>query len=125
MQRLNRFARYWDLVANSGRFTRSLPLLLGESPFARFMAFSDWLYATTGKTHELALERLMDWVVHWCSTEGAVPKAQIEAAITQDYQATGAKGKLAFMKRGLSVAGQPNAGSRTLPPRQQRHLENA
>jgi hypothetical protein len=89
------------------------------------MAFSDWLYGTTGKTHEFALERLMDWVVHWCSTQGAVPQAQIEAAIAQDYQATGAKGKLAFMKRGLSVTGKPNVASSVLPPRQQRHLENA
>jgi len=36
MQRLVRFARYWDLVANSGRFPQALPLLLGDSPFATF-----------------------------------------------------------------------------------------
>ncbi|HSQ04504.1 MAG TPA: DUF4080 domain-containing protein, partial [Burkholderiales bacterium] len=29
MQRLARFARYWDLVGNSGRFTHTLALLLG------------------------------------------------------------------------------------------------
>jgi hypothetical protein len=126
MQRLNRFARYWDLVANSGRFTRSAPLLLGQTPFERFMAFSDWVYETTGKTHEFALERLMDFVVEWCSTHGNVPTAQIERAIAVDYEATGARGKLAFMKRGLSVSGKtmPQAHA-SLPPRQQRHLEKA
>ena len=41
MQRLVRFARYWDLVANSGRFANTLPVLLGESPFSNFMAFAD------------------------------------------------------------------------------------
>ena len=45
MQRLVRFARYWDLVANSGRFAHTLPLILGDAPFAHFMALSDWLYA--------------------------------------------------------------------------------
>jgi radical SAM superfamily enzyme YgiQ (UPF0313 family) len=30
MQRLVRFARYWDLVANSGRFGNTLPVLLGD-----------------------------------------------------------------------------------------------
>jgi len=62
MQRLVRFARYWDLVANSGRFPQALPLLLGDSPFAHFLAFSDWLYATTRKTHQIALDRLFDQV---------------------------------------------------------------
>src|SRR5690606_38019049 len=59
MQRLVRFARYWDLVANSGRYPRSLPRLLGDSPFARFLAWSDWLYASTGQTHALAHERMV------------------------------------------------------------------
>jgi radical SAM superfamily enzyme len=27
LQRIRRFARFWDLLANSGRFTRTLPLL--------------------------------------------------------------------------------------------------
>ena len=50
-----------DLVANSGRFGRTLPLLLREcSAFAGFMAFADWLYARTGQTHLIALDRLFD-----------------------------------------------------------------
>ncbi len=59
MQRIRRFARYWDLIANSGRFPRALPLLLGHAPFERFMALSDWLYATTRRTHALPLEELL------------------------------------------------------------------
>ncbi|MCC6580177.1 MAG: B12-binding domain-containing radical SAM protein [Phycisphaeraceae bacterium] len=59
MQRLRRFARYWDLIANSGRFHRTLPRLWDEgSPFARFMDLSDWLYAASGRTHAIALPRL-------------------------------------------------------------------
>lgn len=30
LQRVSRFARYWDLIANSGRFRETLPLLLNE-----------------------------------------------------------------------------------------------
>ncbi|MEN9784406.1 MAG: hypothetical protein RJA24_1749 [Pseudomonadota bacterium] len=58
VQRIVRFARYWDLVGNSGRFHRALPLLLADSPFARFMQFTDWLYGRTAKTHVFALEKL-------------------------------------------------------------------
>src|SRR5262249_14372856 len=41
MQRLRRFARYWDLVANSGNFVDSAPLIWEGAPaFESFLAFS-------------------------------------------------------------------------------------
>ena len=47
MCRLKRFARYWDLLGNSGRLVRSLPVLLAHgSPFWRFLDLSDWLWRT-------------------------------------------------------------------------------
>ena len=70
MQRLVRFARYWDLIANSGRFSNTLKLILGDSPFARFMALSDWIYATTGATHKIALDRLAKLVTSWLQEQG-------------------------------------------------------
>lgn len=54
MQRLRRFARYWDLVANSGRF-RGIERLFR---FDAFWNFSDWLYRRVGRTHDLAPDRL-------------------------------------------------------------------
>src|SRR5262249_37003895 len=46
MQRLRRFARYWDLVANSGNFLETTPLLWEHGlPFESFLRFSDWLHA--------------------------------------------------------------------------------
>ncbi|MFZ3139968.1 DUF4080 domain-containing protein [Polaromonas sp.] len=66
MQRIQRFARYWEMVANSGRFAAALRLLLCDetdsagSAFNHFLAFSDWLWCTTAKTHEFALEKLLD-----------------------------------------------------------------
>jgi len=59
MQRLRRFARYWDLVANSGVFPETAALICaGPSPFNNFLAFSDWLYARTGQTHSISRARL-------------------------------------------------------------------
>lgn len=58
LQRLQRFSRYWDLVANSGRFAQALPQLLGASPFENFMTFSDWLHQEVGATHGIAQARL-------------------------------------------------------------------
>lgn len=70
MQRLVRFGRYWDLVANSGRFARTLPLILRDAPFANFMALSDWLYQVTDATHRIALDRLAGLVTRWLVGQG-------------------------------------------------------
>ena len=84
MQRLVRFARYWDLVANSGRFAHTLGTMLGKTPFANFMAFSDWLYTQLDATHRIALDRLAKLVVQWLQTRG-LGRAEAEALVAQDY----------------------------------------
>ncbi|MCB5197581.1 B12-binding domain-containing radical SAM protein [Deefgea salmonis] len=84
MQRLVRFARYWDLVANSGRFANTLPVLLGDAPFANFMAFADWLYASTDATHRIALDRLAKMVALWLQTQGMSAVAA-SALLESDY----------------------------------------
>ncbi|MEN3353167.1 MAG: hypothetical protein V7640_1325 [Betaproteobacteria bacterium] len=121
MQRIGRFARYWEMVANSGRFARSLPLLLDEAAFARFMRFADWLYAATGKTHEIALERLFEHVQRFLVEELAIGRELASGTLVHDYETSGARGRLSFM---------PGTGSRTArvgrqtlaPLRQVRHL---
>jgi Protein of unknown function (DUF4080) len=107
VQRLTRFARYWEMVGNSGRFRATLALLLGSAPFERFMHFSDWLFETTRKTHAIALERLFDLLYVFLSEQAPVDRAQVIEALLSDYAATGAKGKLAFMTRGTSIASTP------------------
>jgi radical SAM superfamily enzyme YgiQ (UPF0313 family) len=98
MQRLVRFARYWDLVANSGRFPLSMALLLGNSPFARFLVFSDWLYAETRQTHQIALDRLFDLLYTGLTETLAVAPAEAHAALASDYVQSGARGAPAFLK---------------------------
>ncbi len=118
MQRIIRFARYWDLVGNSGRFSRTLPLLLSDAPFARFMQFGDWLYARTGKTHEFALEKLCGFLHDFLVDNGS-PVAATVAAVKGDYEASGAKGRLPFMREGVRPAPR-NAARGKL--RQARHV---
>jgi len=124
MQRIARFARYWDMAGNSGRLPRTLPLLLeGEgSAFDRFMRYADWFYARTGKTHEIALERLFDTLHDYLVGELDLDRATVEAALTQDYEASGAKGRLMFMRTGVRPT---RAESNTVRSRmrQVRHLQ--
>jgi radical SAM superfamily enzyme YgiQ (UPF0313 family) len=119
MQRVARFARYWDLFANSGRFRRTLPLLLGERPFERFMAFSDWIFGRTDATNQLSLERQFELARGWLLEASDAAPAQIDSGLLDDYVACGARGRPAFLDRGLSGApDRPRAG----PRRQARHL---
>jgi len=62
VQFMGRFARYWDLIGNSGRFKYTLPLLLGDAPFARFTTLTNSLFEQSGQTHKISLLRLYDLV---------------------------------------------------------------
>jgi radical SAM superfamily enzyme YgiQ (UPF0313 family) len=84
MQRVVRFARYWDLIANSGRFARTLPLILADAPFARFMTLSDWLYSVTDATHRIALDRLAGLVGRWLQLQG-MAEEEVRLRLAEDY----------------------------------------
>ncbi|WP_460839708.1 B12-binding domain-containing radical SAM protein [Noviherbaspirillum agri] len=114
MQRLVRFARYWDMIANSGRFAHTLPVMLGDAPFANFMDFSDWLYAETDATHRIALDRLAALVAQWLRSRGHDPE-RVTALIDSDY--AGQAHKL-HLKPKANTAKAESA----VPQRQTRHL---
>jgi hypothetical protein len=121
MQRISRFARYWDLVGNSGRFHQTLPLLLGAAPFDNFMRFTDWLYGETHKTHEFAFERLCEFLHGHLTQVTGVDVADATAAVLTDYEASGARGRLAFMDAGVRPRDAQNATARARM-RQARHV---
>lgn len=104
LRRLERFARYWDLIGNSERFRHTRPLLLGDAPFERFMAFSDWLFATTGQTHQLALERLFNAVYRGLVDFLHTSESTVREALTKDYQRSGLKSVPSFLASRLTTA---------------------
>ncbi len=94
MQRINRFARYWEMVANSGRFAQALQLLLAPgSAFGNFLRFSDWPWATTAKTHEFALEKLVDLLFEHLTGVRGLAEEEVRGALLADYLAGGARGR--------------------------------
>ena len=123
VQRLGRFARYWDLIGNSGRFAHTRPLLLGSAPFARFLALSDWIHATTGRTHEIALDRLFDLVHAGMTTVLGVADGEARAALALDFNASGTRA----LPRCLAdasvrdIVSRHPARARPGPVRQRRH----
>ncbi len=129
MQRIKRFARYWEMVANSGRFASALKLLLTPgSAFHHFLNFSDWLWKTTGKTHEFALEKLVDLLHEHLTTVRGLSAAEVALALLADYRASGARGRPHCLSEllGSQKATGPllhgKQGSANLSERQARHI---
>ncbi len=87
MQRMKRFARYWDVVANSGNWKETLPLLLaGDSAYGAFAEFADWLHAQTRATAGIALPRLAALLWRWLVEERGHPDDAVGAAMAADYE---------------------------------------
>ena len=126
MRRFNRFARYWDVVANSGRFRQTLPLLLGEdsnasSAFALFMNFSDWLWERAQRTNGLSPEWLVDASFEYLVARG-LPAERVREALLADYVASGARGNPEVLAGRLPKREMPVRREKARASRQDQHL---
>jgi radical SAM superfamily enzyme YgiQ (UPF0313 family) len=123
VQRFTRLARYWDLLANSGRFKASLPILLdAPSPFAAFLAFSEWFWQTTAQTHRLTPETLVDRLFEYLTTVIGRDKEAVRHTLLADYQSSGARANPACLRGLLKDREKPvPRSSKALAQRQARH----
>ncbi|OQW88696.1 MAG: B12-binding domain-containing radical SAM protein [Rhodoferax ferrireducens] len=154
LQRFTRFARYWDVLANSGRFAQTLALLLGSpsenpavnarrvaadepsgapeavtsgsgpSPFWRFWALSDALWQRLGATHRLTPEVLVDALFEYLSQ--SLPTDEVRQVLLADYLNSGARANPQALQ-GLLPRQMPSHAKavRTLATRQERHQNTA
>lgn len=151
MQRLRRFARYWDMVGNSGNFIESTPLIWSEnsslvgrassrakidfqnqhagspappSPFHAFFRFSDWLHARTHRTDGIALMRLTELLFEFLTAELHLDPKPVAETLWRDYRRGGHHDKPGFLKEFLSEEkmDSPRKARTALPKRQARHL---
>ena len=141
VQRFTRLVRYWDLLANSGRFAQTLALVLqtppadvigalgGDeaenaaaqtSPFWRFWLLSDWLWQRLGSTHKLTPELLVDTLFAYLSQ--SVAPETVRQALLADYLSSGARANPKVLQ-GLLPRQAPatTKAARTLAARQERH----
>lgn len=125
MQKLRRFARYWDLIGNSGNFIEATPLIWRNgSPFESFMRWTNWLHAKTRRTDSIALLRLMELLFMFLTMECKLGAEEVAAKLWNDYRRGGRHDKPGFLKDHLppgEVAGKSRSKA-ALPKRQARHL---
>ncbi len=125
MQRLRRFAKYWDLVGNSGNFVEILPLLWrAGSPFANFFRFSNWLYAQLGRTDTISLVRLAEKLFEFLTSELKIETQLAAEKLWLDWQRGGHRDPPEKIRAFLPAeqTTRPRPGKSNLPKRQARHL---
>lgn len=115
MQELSRFARFWDLIGNSGRFTKSLKYLIHRSPFANFYKLSEGIYKHCGQTHKIGFERLVE-LIYSIGKDMVPDPAELEKLLISDYQKSSAFGKITL---GQTIT---KSLKNATPIRQQRHI---
>jgi len=126
MQRMRRFARFWDLIANSGQFVETTPLIWGEgSPFEHSMRLSDWLYARLGRQHGVALERLAELLLEFLVDQMKRDGGEVGTTLWRDLSRGARRDVPEFLRRFVPQdqwrrqrRGEPAA----IPPRQARRL---
>ncbi|XHR30165.1 MAG: DUF4080 domain-containing protein [Chthoniobacteraceae bacterium] len=118
MQRLRRFAKYWDHAANSGNFPGTVQRLWaasGASPFHAFMAFTDWAYTRLKRTDSISLDTWARTLAEFLKTVSGQDAAEIQATLREDFARCGRRDVPAFL-----AAARP-AKAAALNKRQQRH----
>ena len=129
MQRFARLARYWDLVANSGRFGGAMALLVdANSPFLAFMAFSDWLWEsslkTRGKTSGITPENLVDALHAYLIDIRKFDAQLVTKTLLADYIASGARARPDVLRSLIPKLPLPQIkAGKQLSQRQHQHIQ--
>ena len=125
MQRMRRFAKYWDLIANSGNFieTRNLLWEDRDSPFEEFLNLSDWLYQHEKQTHGIPLIRLSERIFRFLAEQQNRNQEQVAKTIWNDYTRNGREDRPHFLRKfDLPHPNRKKTKQKpTLPSRQAKH----
>jgi radical SAM superfamily enzyme YgiQ (UPF0313 family) len=85
IQKMKRFARFWDLTYNSGNFKNSIVLLWkDDTVYDSFFAFSEWIYSQTDSTWKISLERLSKLLFDYLCDELNIEKEKVAELLIKD-----------------------------------------
>jgi radical SAM superfamily enzyme YgiQ (UPF0313 family) len=116
IQKMKRFARFWDIFYNSGSFNKSVPLLWSEGKvFEGFYAFSEWIFDQTLSTWKISLERQISLLhTYLCLHHD---KEIVEAALIDDLSQRPEKTVPFFLRQ--STQEKKNKETNSVTPKRQ------
>jgi len=102
MQKMKRFARFWDLTYNSGNFDASVrELFTDRGCFEGFYAFSEWIYGQTLSTWQISLERMAKLMLTYLTEVLGKEQKLIAQMLIDDITRTGGRRVPAFLTDAL------------------------
>jgi hypothetical protein len=86
LQAVRRFARFWDITVNNGRFPRTAPLIWKNQPsaFNAFMQWSNWLYKETHATAGFTPGRLGRLLNRFLTEKSGLGTEEVSRAVEED-----------------------------------------
>lgn len=127
LQKMNRFAKFWDLYANSGEFKSFMhwfrsTLENGGSFFWKFFAFSEFLSTHFSETHSISLMNLAEKAWLFLKSQN-VDETSAHEIIEKDFCFGSKRRDLPnFLKAAPKVPAAPLTQKNSLTARQQKHL---
>ena len=98
MQEMKRFARFWDIVYNSGNFQKTTALLFEDGKvFEHFYDLSKWLYKRSESTYKISLDRMAEFLFEYMSKNH--DEELIANTILQDVMGVGGRKIPPFLKK--------------------------
>lgn len=88
IQNMKRFARFWDLVYNSGNFKESSLLIWSDDKdtYTHFKKFSQYIYQITESTWKISLDRLAEYLFTFLIQEKKLEKAVVGKTMARDFR---------------------------------------
>lgn len=135
IQELRRFARTWDMVANSGNFVETLDLWWEangsgreSSPFVAFRRLTRWLFDREGLAAGISLGRLVERMFEFLTGEIGLAAERVAESLWRDYQRGGRSDKPHCLRPyigALPTKNPPVPRMESIPKRQARRQSDA
>jgi hypothetical protein len=122
MQEIKRFARFWDMVYNSGNFKKSATLLWENGKvYDGFSDFSAWLYAQTESTWQISLDRLAELIFRYLTDTMQHEAETIKALLIEDIMTVRGRKMPSFLRENYLPNDEQKDAPLKLNKRQLKH----
>lgn len=122
IQKMKRFARFWDLYYNSGNFDKSVKLLWkDEKIFDGFYAFSEWIFTQTLSTWKISLDRQISLIYEYLLQSTTLETLQV--ALIEDINTTPGRRIPYFLTHDVSKEGPKSTEKQVTPKRQAKRID--
>lgn len=124
---MERFASYWDKIANSGKwnhfFTKFKQVKVDQSFFYSFLDLSEFLWKQTNKTHSLSMEELSQHLFNYGIEKLNLSAEELKTILYNDMKAVGFKYFPTFLADQVPLEAKTQKNS-NLPKRQRLHTQS-